>query len=296
MIRTIKEHDLYLTYTWNANKQHGICGHTFEVIDYYLILKNKFKVGIILAEINEQELRNIIISKYNLTDEELDNLIENTLFISRNTKLLNTTNILFTDGSIGNLDNITVIAKNIFLFSCGNREIIYNTNPKYIILQDYRIYGENTFNSFNYKKKILFNKLKHITNYKQKYMIYATSNCRLISEEEIYRIKEKYNIDDLLIISNYPYQLKDVTVINPPVENIFEQFSTYIYTEVPRHFDCSPRFLGECKFYNKEIILEIDYLEEDLGLYYRWRDIQEDFESINLTEEDDIIGILNEYI
>jgi hypothetical protein len=42
-------YDLWLSYTWSKNN-HGICGHTFEVIDYYYILKKHFKVGILIGE------------------------------------------------------------------------------------------------------------------------------------------------------------------------------------------------------------------------------------------------------
>jgi hypothetical protein len=36
-------------------------------------------------------------------------------------------------------------------------------------------------------------------------------------------------------------------------------------------FDCSPRFVAECEFYNKEVIYEIDY--HDKGLAARLYDM-----------------------
>lgn len=81
--------------------------------------------------------------------------------------------------------------------------------------------------------------------------------------------------------------------IKPPVCNLFNRFSAYVYTPVPRKFDCSPRFLAECVHYGREVIFHnIDYWDEDKGLYWRWWDIQHDFQSLSLTDNDDIVTIL----
>ena len=40
-------YDLYLSMTWtqDTNQGHGISGHVYEIIEYYLLLRNKIKVG-----------------------------------------------------------------------------------------------------------------------------------------------------------------------------------------------------------------------------------------------------------
>jgi hypothetical protein len=43
ILRLDPNYDLWLSYTWSSNN-HGICGHTYEIIDYYYILKNHFKL------------------------------------------------------------------------------------------------------------------------------------------------------------------------------------------------------------------------------------------------------------
>ena len=79
----------------------------------------------------------------------------------------------------------------------------------------------------------------------------------------------------------------------PPVDNLFDKFSTYIYTPVPRKWDCSPRFIAECKYYGKEVIYHnIDYWDVDLGLYWRKHDIDNEFDSLFLRDADEIIPIL----
>ena len=83
----------------------------------------------------------------------------------------------------------------------------------------------------------------------------------------------------------------------PPVKNLFEKFSTYVYTPVKRKWDCSPRFIAECKYFNKEVIFHnIDYWKEDKGLYWRQWDIENNFDSLFLKEDDEIIQILKNII
>ena len=84
-----------------------------------------------------------------------------------------------------------------------------------------------------------------------------------------------------------------------PVDNIFEKFGTYIYTPTKGSADCSPRFIAECKHYGKETVyhnVDESYLNRDPGLKYRRYDIENDFDSINLKPNDNIIDILHERI
>ena len=75
--------DFWLTYSW-SNNNHGICGHTFEVIDYYSILKNHFRVGILIAEeLDWATFESSIRNKYNFSEEEIDNIKSNTVFSLR---------------------------------------------------------------------------------------------------------------------------------------------------------------------------------------------------------------------
>lgn len=292
-IKILNDAELYLTYSWNEYVNHGICGHTFEVIDYYLLLKKFFKVKILLAELSPEILKTAL-TKYDLTNEEILEVLDNTEFISKDIKLIKTTKILFTDGGFNCIKNLNIIADRIFIFACGTRSLQENTSNKYTILQDFRVYGETTYNSIHYVKKILFNKLKKINTSIDRPMIYVTENCRYMSEEDIKKFIEDTKINKLLIVANKnEYNIENIEVLNPPVLNIFEQFSTYYYTPIARHFDCSPRFIAECKYYDKEVIYyNIDYLEDDLGLFYRFLDINTNFKSLFLTEEDEIINII----
>jgi len=275
----ILKKELTLTYSWNT-VNHGICGHTFEVVDYYLLLKNIFDVGILLAEdITWETFQKAIKDKYDLTKSEIEDIKENTTFQNR-PSLVKGKNILFTDGSVNSINQLTLLFDNVFMFACGYRTPKDFT--KGIILQDNRLYPEGD-NTIDYIKKINFDKYKKKVKNSSNTLLYGTKNCRKISDEVLKEFKDR----DTIIL----------TEDNTPYENLFDNFGTYVYTEVPRHWDCSPRFLAECKFYNKNVILHnIDYLEEDLGLKYRLQDIENNFESLHLNNNDDIIKILKEYL
>jgi hypothetical protein len=282
------KYDLWLSYSWSDNN-HGICGHTYEVIDYYHILKNHFKVGILLCEDIDWETFELSIkSKYNFTDIELQDIKDNTVFNNR-PNLIKGSNILFTDGGVVNMETITLLFNNIFYFACGNKEIKDNDKDNVYILQDDRVYEPVKRNGFNYKKRILFDRLKPIGDSKDQVLIYATKNCRHISNFTDYTKYGKI----IAIVNSIPKSESGIEFLMPPVDNIFEQFNTYVYTPIPRKWDCSPRFIAECKHYGKKVIYHnIDYWEEDHGLRVRKWDIDNDFDSLHLKDNDDIIEIL----
>lgn len=289
-------YDLWLTYTW-SNNNHGICGHVYEVIDYYLLLKKHMRVGILLAEdITWEMLEGSIRSKYDLSDDEIQEIKEHTVFFNR-PSIVSGNNILFTNGGVRSLHDKTLFFDKIFHFSCGDFEIKDNKDSKTYILQDYRIYGE-CFNSVDYKKRINFSRYKKIGPTSDDFLLYGTKNCRNIPVEMYHELLELYDKNFICLTNseNRPEGLPSrFTFLDMPVDNLFERFGTYIYTPVPRKFDCSPRFIAECKFYDKEVIYHnIDYWDEDKGLYWRKWDLDNDFESIFLKEDDDIINILKE--
>jgi hypothetical protein len=282
------EYDLWLSYSWSDNN-HGICGHTYEVIDYYHILKNHFKVGILLCEDIDWETFELSIkSKYNFTDVEMQDIKDNTVFNNR-PNLIKGSNILFTDGGVVNMESVTLLFNNIFYFACGNKEIKDNDKDNVYILQDDRVYEPVKRNGVNYKKRILFDRLKPIGDSKDQVLIYATKNCRHISNFTDYTKYGKI----IAIVNSIPKSESGIEFLMPPVDNIFEQFNTYVYTPIPRKWDCSPRFIAECKHYGKKVIYHnIDYWEEDHGLRVRKWDIDNDFDSLHLKDNDDIIEIL----
>ena len=121
---------------------------------------------------------------------------------------------------------------------------------------------------------------------------------------ELFKISHKYRFDRYIILTSSPYtytkrfsHLKRFSFPQMPVANIFSKFDTYIYTPTRSDlkFDCSPRFIAECKFYNKDVIyhdIDDDYLEEDTGLKWRRYDVENDFDSICLKRNDHIVDVV----
>jgi hypothetical protein len=295
ILRLDPTYDLWLTYSWSGNN-HGICGHTFEVIDYFHILKDHFAVGILLCEdITIDVVHAAIVNKYAFTDDEVAFILSRVVIHNR-PRLVSGRNILFVDGGVVNTSSVTLIFDHIFYFACGNKEVKDNTNPNVVILQDDRVYAPVKLNGVNYKKRILFSKLKPCGEADDNILVYATKNCRAIADfDELLA----YGRPIIAITNqeNIPPPVGGVTFLLPPVGGLFDRFTTYLYTPVSRKWDCSPRFIAECKHYGKDVIYhKIDYWDVDHGLYWRKWDIDNDFSSLHLTETDDIIRILSEYV
>ena len=287
----ILEGELILTYTWNKNG-HNICGHIFEVIDYFYILKDFFDTRILFIGLTETDFKTTLL-KYNFTSEEIKLILSCTIFHETHPSIIKCENILFTDGDITTMKYTTFLSKSVIAFVCGNKEIRYNNDPKFYILQDNRIYDPVQINGINYKKKILFDKLKK-PNIKNNTLMYCTGNCRLYDIEEIKKYIETHNENIILLTDNDYYDsLSNIcNVIRTPYDK-FMEINKYVYTPISRKWDCSPRLIAECFYFGIEVeYLNIDYYNEDLGLYYRKLDIETNFDSLYLTDNDEIVNIL----
>jgi len=295
IVQLDSSYQLWLSHSWSSNN-HGICGHTFEIFDYYYILKKFFKVGILFGVGTDWNfIEKAIRFKYNFTENEILEIKNNTRFEDR-PRLLKGTNILFVDGGVINTAKVAMYFDNIFYFACGNKEIKDNNKKNVWILQDYRVYDPVRTNGVDYKKRILFDKLKSIGPSKDRALVYATKNCRqLDSYQEL--LQYSNNILAITNKENKPNPIEGFKFVIPPVDNLFEEFNTYIYTPIKRKWDCSPRFIAECKYYNKKVIYHnIDYWNIDKGLSVRKWDIDNDFNSLYLTDADPIINIIKEII
>lgn len=296
ILRLDPSYELWLTYSWSDN-DHGICGHTFEVLDYFHILKDHFRVGILLAAgLDWDTLERCIRGKYDFSDDEIANIRAHTTFCDRPT-LLRGKNILFTDGGVRNNMGVTLLFDHVIYFACGNQEIRHNVTPNVYVLQDDRAYDPVAVNGINYKKRILFDRLRQYdAQPNDAALVYATKNCRQVTD---FGVLHQYHPNLLAIVSPeyHPIPTPGVTFINPPVDDLFAKFSTYIYTPVPRKWDCSPRFIAECHHYGRSVIYHnIDYWDEDHGLYWRKWDIDNDPSSLELHPTDEIISILKSII
>jgi hypothetical protein len=289
MIARINNYDLVITYSW-GNNDHGICGHTFEAIDYYWILKDHFNCCLLFAEnFSAGDIERVLRSKYDFDDSEIKLILDNCIF-NYKPKIVVTKNILFTDGGMHNQKDIIIKADNKFMFSCSRFE-----SEGYVILEDERIYGRG---NIDYKKSILFDRLRTPKRVDDKTLLYLTKNCRQIDVDAFNELSQR-DEEFLCIVNNMDniYQHDKFTYEIAPVDDLFERFNKYIYTPIKRKWDCSPRFIAECKWFGRPVeFYGIDYWDEDLGLKYRVYDIDYDFESIQLKPNNEIVAILGGYI
>jgi hypothetical protein len=296
--------DLYLSMTWpkSPNKRHGVCGHMYEIIDYYLLLKCKYNIKILIGEQLLYDYELVIRDKYDLSDQDVFDIIKNTTFVDR-PKILIGNNILFVDGLLKtHFQNggVRLMFKNIFTFRCSPRSNHQNLHYKNVtLLQDNRAYSDDNDISIQYVKKIYFDKLKPVNFHPDVALIYGTGNCRLLDIQTIIDIVKQYNFKKYLLVTDVDMDISSpvVDVIKPPIRNIFNKFGTYIYTPTQKSFDCSSRLIAECAFFGKHVIyhdITEEYLTVDTGLSVRINDVTNGIDCITLTEHDEIFNILDE--
>ena len=303
--------DILLTYTPSDKEINRICGHTFQVMDYYLYFKDLgLNVKILIQDKIKKELIYEVWEDKYLLNKLNYNYKPDILFYSF--KEIYAKNIIYTNGIYpSDLDYINnkrnkIFYKNIISFRCDPK-INYSfflKRKNYYLLYDKRLYKDskeifNHPNSINYIKKINFKYFKDLkqsnSSKKSKYLIYVNSFLRnSLNEKDLKEILLKKDSSEILFVSSTSLSKEQIKFYKEfgelkyaPVKNLFNQFDTFIYTPNIRNFDCSPRLLTECKFYNKEIIINFD-IKKDIGAYWRWYDIQNNFESLELKEGDDI--------
>lgn len=270
------------------DSDHGVSGHLFELIEYYYYFKFYKKINCcILIPFNFKiELFIKALSKYTFTSNEIGDIVKNTI-IKSDIKVIKG-NILFVDGFKSYFKNVIIDGK-IYGFRCALNSG-FNDG---IIFQDTRIYSDYKSNSIHYIKKILFDKYKLINSHcDNNALIYATRNCRGLSEQYFnnFKFSNEKKFNKIYVVSEKPYPFLDPPFINiqPPIDNIFEIFETFIYTPINtnycKEFDCSPRFPAECRFYNKKIIYDIPFIYN--GLKVRLYDIDHHFDKLFLTKDD----------
>ena len=316
-VHNILDYDLCIAHSWNNPDnadapEHGISGHTFEMIEYYWYIKSHINCCLLWTEtMSAETLKNVLESKYNFDDKEIQNILDHSIFIYR-PKLLRVKNILLVDGYKTRDKGIIIIYDHMFMFSCGSQNNHLIFDKKTTVLHDYRIYHQGC-RTKHYVKKILFNRFKSLHNVKHQSFLYLTTNCRYMPEEEVKNCIKSFDSvfehcpDRKWIIgTNKPEAYEKIEangyaiIKELPILNFMEEFNHYVYTPIERKFDCSNRLLAECKHYDKIISLyniDDEYLEQDLGLKYRLEDIK-NLESITLIrkDQDEIINILREVI
>lgn len=279
----LRRYDLVLTTDFEF--RHGISGHMFELIEYYWLVKDntKIKPCILLTDsTTKEEFSKALHSKYTNIDD-----IEDHIFVHEAPKILLTQAILLVDGSGRGMQRSHVFAKSIFIFRCSESDFSYfekNFDNVYL-LQDFSVYGPSK-NAVDYNKKILFSRLKiPRKGPKDTAMLYLTSTCRAIPQEDVTEIVKPFK--DYVVLTNTPTLYNNSYQV--PVDNMFELFDTYIYTAIPKQFDCSSRLIKECEYFGRKVIYNIDYIDKALEVRRN-----NSIEDVTLSSSDYFLELIND--
>lgn len=252
-------------------------------------------------------LTNVIEYKYNFNKQQIDDIISSTIFCKTAPTYLKCNKILFVDGCLIKMQNsgINIFADKIYTFKCSVFENVYNLKKYKNIkpLLDYRVYSDvneqDVRIGIDYRKKILYNKFKTCGRVDSVGLLYLTKNCRSMSIDQVKSVLNSYSYKSYIVVTDDNNLTKinstDVQVVYPPVQNLFDMFSDYIYTPTKMRWDGSPRFPVECVVHGKNLLyhdIDESYLEHDRGLFYRLKDIEQDFDSLELTTADPIVNII----
>jgi hypothetical protein len=286
-IVNLKAYDIVLTTSYEF--KFGVCGHLYEMIDYYWAIKNWTDLNpcILLADgTTIEEFDNAVAQKY-------DNIKIDKVVYNPQPKVIIANNLLIVDGS-PRLRNAELLVSNIFLFRCSESDFNYYNGKNVFLLQDNEIYDDrpSDVTVIDYKKKILFTKYKQYSNtVTDTGMFYLTSVCRALSHNELVDAIKKHGFQNNIVLTDDPSMYALDFVYRVPVNNMWNMFSTYIYTRVPRQIDCSSRFILECMHYGKDVIYDIDYY--DKALEVRKKD---GLNGTSLLPTDAFLTLLNEQI
>lgn len=285
----LRSYDLVITTSYNF--KFGVCGHLFEMIEYYWAIKKWTNLNpcILLSDGTTLEEFDVALkTKYQ------DLIVENLIYHPF-PKLLMAKNLLIVDG-YSNLSKNEIYSDNFFLLRCHEKDFSYfsNKKTKCHLFQDFEIYDDIPKNLIvlDYKKKILYSKFKKIEGEVEDCsMFYLTDVSRFISEDDLNDVINKYSIKNEIIFTNKPELYKLIKTYKVPVPDMWNKFSTYVYTKLPAKKDCSNRFILECMYYGKNVLYDIDYF--DKALEVRKKD---GIEKTSLTEDDFLVKYINEQI
>lgn len=167
--------------------------------------------------------------------------------------------------------NLVVISEKTDDPKCFYRKDLYNVT----------YYGEMPYlyKDHQYRMKLLFHRFKPLRYVKEAIYI----NAPLANIFRL-RVLEKPSVA-ALNLPDKPLLYKT----GAHLENLFENFDTYVYYHANRWFDPHPRLFVECTFYGKEVYYVNDYGIKD-GSYYRYKDICENgVKDRDLSKDDEIV-------
>jgi len=273
---------ILLTYSF---EKHGFSGHIFEVLDYfYWLTVNGFtNIYFAIPFFTFDDILRIVSSRY--TKKFYDFIynqrnryvyIDKTYVSKPVIDLTKFSIVISTNGGLCYNRHKRVFLQNFVGFRCNIEKdtSLYVIGFRYI-LQDSRIYVSDwsDFQTIDYIKKILFDSIK----YEPCDNVYEyAAYCQGTQKDICHKFVDIIN-DSCLIIGRTQ---------KPPIDNLFAKFKTYLVTPTRRKFDCSPRLIKECQYFDKEILF---LNQPDYSTYIRYKD---PLDKVDLKNDEFILEFL----
>lgn len=273
--------DILITYIPKPSPHYSktLSGHFFEIFDYYFLLRNYCKVQIWLPEVRSIDIPRIL-KIINARYQEPFN--ENDVVVG-DFKLIKVPRVLCVD----NCYHFMALHRNIFAcdkfysFACGDSKFYAGSEPENIVLlADSRIYDFSKFNceAIDYAKKV-WPHLRRVEKPQDRAFAHITSSCKSVSPELLSELILRN--PNIYIYSDY---LEHPNASKTPVLDF--DFTKFIYTPIPRKFDCSNRLVTECHIFGIPVEYWIQYTDEALELR------RQNPSEFVLREDDSILDIL----
>jgi hypothetical protein len=295
-------------------------GGFYDNFEYYYILRKYFGSNVNLVYATDHTEEDCIVQlkdKYENIEEDIWNGIQFVSHLRGKLYKKNKVDIVFSAISaslIWFIRHKNILVADQYIGLCDIPELI----PASTYYRESKLlYDERVFNSKGryepYRKKILFDKyrIKKFGN-KHDYMINLALAERRYSKEFIINLinqlpkgssigayidsKNKEYYSWLTAFNKTDYFKEDnnrIIIYEPPIKNFMSLFKTFIYIPYTDGHDSTPRLIPECKFYGKDILMKTEGFKISGG-YFRYKDTQNDFESLWLKEDDIIIDIIKE--
>jgi len=274
-------YSLHLDYDFKVN------GSLVDTLDYFItIYEHNPDIKLVLLESSEShknKLRNFVLNRYNLDAGFIHLMFDNIIVCSRlDLRMAKINKLLLMDlGTIRDIYNYCpIVCEDIHIIVEDGSEGIFKKAKYYSEIPEiFDVYG-----STRYIIKMRLDLIKKPTIIKSGTYVNHRNNPLYIDFNPNY-VREhmivKAEMD--MVYDNWFFK-KDT-----PVDNLFEEFDTFVYYKSCDWFDTHPRLFTECFYFNKKIIYINKGNVKD-GSWYRYYDLINN--GINhrfLTKDDEIV-------
>ncbi len=268
-----------------------VTGSLFDIIEYYIFsIINDYPVYLVFLITScpamgiRSFVEDILITRYNLSDIEINKIKKNIIYMSQSSFTILLIDIYINKLFIFDLFTALYLKSNLFLKFRKLFYITEITDQQYDITSKYKdiIY----VTEMPFCKVTVEYKLKFFFDIYQKFDKFDNRLYVNYPRGKIEEVKD--------IISKYSENLleKDCQ-INEKTFQIHKFFDKYLYIKSPYWFDTHPRLFHESMFYGKTIYYENKLNIKD-GSWYRYYDLIENgLTDRTLTKEDYLIRELS---